>query len=87
MTNSISVIIGHSAWNDLQLIGTAFERAGISVLASVSGAVDLADQECSVATTRSAHRLPGSQGWASGAQLTRTQREPDFVHLFSRTGC
>ena len=44
MTNSVSIIIGHSAWNDLQLIGTAFERAGISVLASVSGAVDLADQ-------------------------------------------
>ena len=40
----IAVVVGHSAWNDLQLIGSAFERAGIGILSSVSGAVDMADQ-------------------------------------------
>jgi MinD-like ATPase involved in chromosome partitioning or flagellar assembly len=39
----ISIVVGHSAWNDLQLIGSAFERAGITILASVSGAMDLID--------------------------------------------
>ena len=42
--DQIAIVVGHSAWNDLQLIGTAFEKAGIGILSSVSGAVDLADQ-------------------------------------------
>ncbi len=44
----ISIVVGHSAWNDLQLIGTAFEKAGITILSSVSGAVDLKDQAVSL---------------------------------------
>lgn len=43
-SGQLSVVIGHSAWNDLQLIGAELESASISVLAVVSGAVDLADQ-------------------------------------------
>ncbi len=46
-TNSgqgISVVVGHSAWHDLQLIGTALEQDGISMPSVVSGAVELADQ-------------------------------------------
>jgi pilus assembly protein CpaE len=42
--NNISIIVGHSAWNDLQLIGQQLEAAGISMLSVVSSAVDLADQ-------------------------------------------
>ncbi len=44
MSEQISVVVGHSAWNDLQLIGAQLEATGISMLAVVSGAVDLADQ-------------------------------------------
>ena len=44
MTGTISVVVGHSAWNDLQLIGNEFERSGLTILASVSGAIDLTDQ-------------------------------------------
>lgn len=40
----ISVIVGHSAWNDLQLIGQRLEQAGIAILSSVSNAADLSDQ-------------------------------------------
>jgi pilus assembly protein CpaE len=40
----LTVVVGHSAWNDLQLIGQALEKAGIALLAVVSGAGDLADQ-------------------------------------------
>jgi pilus assembly protein CpaE len=40
----LSVIVGHSAWNDLQLIGAQLEAAGVSLLSVVSGAVDLAEQ-------------------------------------------
>ena len=40
----ISVIVGHQAWNDLQIIGQELERAGILLLSSVSNAGDLADQ-------------------------------------------
>ncbi len=42
--DQISIVVGHSAWNDLQLMGTTFEKAGIAILSSVSGAVDLTDQ-------------------------------------------
>ena len=42
--NSIAVVVGHQAWNDLSLIGQELERAGISLLATVSNASDLADQ-------------------------------------------
>lgn len=41
---SLSLIVGHSAWNDLQLIGAQLESAGLSMLAVVSGAVEMADQ-------------------------------------------
>ena len=44
MSEQINVVVGHSAWNDLQLIGNVLEDAGIAVLAVVSGATDLADQ-------------------------------------------
>jgi pilus assembly protein CpaE len=44
MTETLSVVIGHSAWNDLKLIDQAFTQAGIVILASVSSAIDLADQ-------------------------------------------
>jgi CheY-like chemotaxis protein len=44
MDEQINVVVGHSAWNDLQLIGNVLENAGIAVLAVVSGATDLADQ-------------------------------------------
>ncbi len=40
----IAVVVGHSAWNDLQLIGAELEKAGISLLSVVSGAGDLMDQ-------------------------------------------
>lgn len=40
----IGVVVGHSAWNDLQLIGQHLERAGIALLAVVSSGADLADQ-------------------------------------------
>ncbi|MCP4591827.1 MAG: AAA family ATPase, partial [bacterium] len=42
--SDISVVVGHSAWQDLQMIGAALERDGISMLSVVSGAVELADQ-------------------------------------------
>jgi pilus assembly protein CpaE len=42
--DTISVVVGHQAWNDLAMIGQALEGAGISLLASVSNAADLADQ-------------------------------------------
>ena len=42
--DQLSIIVGHSAWNDLQLIGQQLEAAGISMLSVVSSAVDLADQ-------------------------------------------
>jgi MinD-like ATPase involved in chromosome partitioning or flagellar assembly len=40
----VSVVVGHSAWQDLQMIGQELERAGIGMLAVVSGAIDLSDQ-------------------------------------------
>jgi pilus assembly protein CpaE len=40
----IAVVVGHSAWNDLQMMGRALEEAGIGLLAVVSGAAELADQ-------------------------------------------
>jgi pilus assembly protein CpaE len=40
----VAVVVGHSAWNDLQLIGQELEGAGIAMLAVVSGAADLSDQ-------------------------------------------
>ena len=42
--DKISIVVGHSAWNDLQLMGAEFERSGVQILASVSSAVDLSDQ-------------------------------------------
>jgi len=43
-SDKIAIVVGHSAWNDLQLMGHEFERAGLQILASVSGAIDLVDQ-------------------------------------------
>ena len=43
MTEQISVVIGHGAWNDLRLIDDHLRAAGITVLSSVSNATDLAD--------------------------------------------
>jgi pilus assembly protein CpaE len=40
----IGVVVGHSAWNDLQLIGQVLEKADISLISVVSSAADLADQ-------------------------------------------
>ena len=40
----IGVVVGHSAWNDLQLIGQVLEKANISLISVVSSATDLADQ-------------------------------------------
>lgn len=40
----LGVVVGHSAWNDLQMIGQELESAGIAMLAVVSGASELADQ-------------------------------------------
>ncbi|MEE8391269.1 MAG: AAA family ATPase [Anaerolineae bacterium] len=42
--NTIAVVVGHQAWNDLSLIGQTLEQAGISLMATVSNATDLADQ-------------------------------------------
>ena len=42
--DKISVVVGHSAWNDLQLMGIEFERHDVQMLSSVSSAVDLSDQ-------------------------------------------
>lgn len=44
MSEQITIIVGHSAWNDLQLIGQQLEQADISILSIVSSATDLADQ-------------------------------------------
>jgi len=44
VSDKIAVVVGHSAWNDLQLIGGEFERGGLTILSSVSGAIDLVDQ-------------------------------------------
>jgi pilus assembly protein CpaE len=44
MTEQISVVVGHTAWNDLQLIGQVLEREGIGLLSVLSDAVSLADQ-------------------------------------------
>ncbi|TET49282.1 MAG: hypothetical protein E3J64_09880, partial [Anaerolineales bacterium] len=40
----IGVVVGHSAWNDLQLIGQVLEKAGVSLISVVSSAIDLSDQ-------------------------------------------
>ena len=50
----LSVVVGHSAWNDLQLIGQQLEQAGISLLAVVSAAGELADVRRCVGL----HRVP-----------------------------
>lgn len=39
----LSVVVGHRAWNDLQLISQTLEQAGISLVESVSNAADLLD--------------------------------------------
>lgn len=44
MDTEIAVVVGHSAWNDLQLIGSELEKAGIALISVVSGATDLMDQ-------------------------------------------
>lgn len=44
MSETITVVVGHSAWNDLQLIGRVLEQEGITLLAVQSDAVLLADQ-------------------------------------------
>jgi pilus assembly protein CpaE len=42
--SDLDVVVGHSAWNDLQMIGQVLEDAGIGMLSVVSGAVELSDQ-------------------------------------------
>lgn len=42
-TERLTAVIGHGAWNDLQLIGARLNAASIKVLASVSNATDLSD--------------------------------------------
>lgn len=44
MTEALSVVIGHSAYHDLQLLTNALEEAGIHILSIVSDAVQLSDQ-------------------------------------------
>ncbi len=44
MAEELSVVIGHSAYHDLQLLTTALEEAGINILSIVSDAVQLSDQ-------------------------------------------
>ncbi|MDR7427988.1 MAG: AAA family ATPase [Armatimonadota bacterium] len=44
MSGKITVVVGHAAWNDLQLIGRVLEEAGIEILAVLSDAASLADQ-------------------------------------------
>jgi pilus assembly protein CpaE len=42
--SDLAVVVGHSAWNDLQLLGQVLEDEGISLLSVVSGSTELADQ-------------------------------------------
>lgn len=44
MSEHISVVVGHTAWNDLQIIGRVLEQESITLLSVHSAAVSLADQ-------------------------------------------
>ena len=46
--DNITVVVGHSAWNDLQLIGAELEKAGIALISTVSNGADLMDQSRSL---------------------------------------